>query len=167
MTKPKAQQEKEAAASKRSAGRPSLFKPEQIQMIRTLASHGVSEIRIQEDLGISERTWRRWKAENPQILAALRVSDEEMLEIARTNVVRRMQGYEYRAEKIMTVSMGGGVSEVKRIPYVEHVPPDTTAAMWIMKNRDPANWKDRQEVENRGDVVVRVEGGLPDKEPEK
>jgi hypothetical protein len=26
-------------------------------------------------------------------------------------------------------------------PYVEHVPPDTTAAIFWLKNRDPAHWR--------------------------
>jgi hypothetical protein len=35
-------------------------------------------------------------------------------------------------------------------PYVEHVPPDTTAGIFWMKNRDPAHWRDAWQLEHVG-----------------
>lgn len=32
--------------------------------------------------------------------------------------------------------------------YIEHYPPDTTAAIFWLKNRQPAKWRDKKEVEN-------------------
>ena len=34
-------------------------------------------------------------------------------------------------------------------PYVEHVPPDTTAAIFWLKNPDPAHWRDAWQVEHQ------------------
>jgi hypothetical protein len=31
---------------------------------------------------------------------------------------------------------------VRRVPYREHVPPDVTACIFWLKNRDPAHWRD-------------------------
>jgi hypothetical protein len=40
-------------------------------------------------------------------------------------------------------------------PYVEHVPPDTTAAIFWLKNRNPAQWRDAWQLEHiRGKYVV-------------
>jgi hypothetical protein len=33
-------------------------------------------------------------------------------------------------------------------PYVEDVPPDTTAAIFWLKNKDPAHWRDAWQVEH-------------------
>jgi hypothetical protein len=33
-------------------------------------------------------------------------------------------------------------------PYVEHVPPDVTAGIFWMKNRDPQHWRDSQQLEH-------------------
>jgi hypothetical protein len=33
-------------------------------------------------------------------------------------------------------------------PYVEHVPPDTTAAIFWLKNRDPAHWRDAWQLDH-------------------
>jgi hypothetical protein len=33
-------------------------------------------------------------------------------------------------------------------PYVEHVPPDVTACIFWLKNRDPAHWRDAWQLEH-------------------
>jgi hypothetical protein len=33
-------------------------------------------------------------------------------------------------------------------PYVEHMPPDVTAAIYWLKNRDPQHWRDSQQLEH-------------------
>jgi hypothetical protein len=33
-------------------------------------------------------------------------------------------------------------------PYVEHVPPDVTACIFWLKNRDPAHWRDAWQVDH-------------------
>ena len=33
-------------------------------------------------------------------------------------------------------------------PYVEHVPPDVTACIFWLKNRDPEHWRDVQNVDH-------------------
>jgi hypothetical protein len=33
-------------------------------------------------------------------------------------------------------------------PYIEHVPPDVTACIFWLKNRDPQNWRDSQQMEH-------------------
>jgi hypothetical protein len=32
--------------------------------------------------------------------------------------------------------------KVTRVPYREHMPPDITAQIFWLKNRDPAHWRD-------------------------
>ena len=34
-----------------------------------------------------------------------------------------------------------------QVPYQEHVPPDVTACIFWLKNRDPARWRDAWQVE--------------------
>jgi hypothetical protein len=44
--------------------------------------------------------------------------------------------------------MPAGRAKPVYAPYVEHVPPDTTAAIFWLKNRDPKNWRDTQQMEH-------------------
>jgi hypothetical protein len=32
--------------------------------------------------------------------------------------------------------------------YIEHVPPDVTAGIFWLKNRDPQHWRDSQQLEH-------------------
>jgi hypothetical protein len=41
-----------------------------------------------------------------------------------------------------------GSKEPVYAPYVEHVPLDTTAAIFWLKNRDPAHWRDAWQLEH-------------------
>jgi hypothetical protein len=43
--------------------------------------------------------------------------------------------------------MPAGASEPTIVPYDEHVAPDTTAAIFWLKNRDPAHWRDAWQIE--------------------
>jgi hypothetical protein len=54
-------------------------------------------------------------------------------------------GYSYDAVKIF---LPYGSKEPVYAPYVEHVPPDTTAAIFWLKNRDPARWRDAWQLEH-------------------
>jgi hypothetical protein len=40
------------------------------------------------------------------------------------------------------IFMPAGAKAPVYAPYVEHVPPDVTAAIFWLKNRDPAHWRD-------------------------
>lgn len=132
-----------------------------------MASLGASEIQIAQAFSIHVTTLRDWRRRYPEFSQALEISVDEQIAALTGSLFHRGMGYSHKAEKIMTRSIGGGMSEVVREEYVEHYPPDVSAIQFFLKNRDPSNWKDRQEVQQTGDLVVRVEGGLPDKEPDK
>lgn len=47
------------------------------------------------------------------------------------------KGYSYDAVKIFQHN-----GKPVKVPYVEHVPPDTTACIFWLKNRKPEAWRD-------------------------
>ena len=50
-----------------------------------------------------------------------------------------------------------------RVPYVEHVPPDTTACIFWLKNRRREDWRDRVDIEKK---IVREVTKMTDAELE-
>jgi hypothetical protein len=58
--------------------------------------------------------------------------------------MHRAVGYSFNSEKIFCNKDG----EVTRVPIVEHVPPDVTAQIFWLKNRDPAHWRDAWQLEH-------------------
>jgi hypothetical protein len=57
----------------------------------------------------------------------------------------RAVGYNYEAVKIF---MPANRSKPVYAKYIEHVPPDVTAAIFWMKNRDPQHSRDSQQLEH-------------------
>jgi hypothetical protein len=53
--------------------------------------------------------------------------------------------YSYDSVKIF---MPAGAKKPVYAPYVEHLPPDVTAAIFWLKNRDPARWRDAWQMEH-------------------
>jgi hypothetical protein len=62
---------------------------------------------------------------------------------AFSSTYRRARGYSVNCERVFCNKDG----EVTRVPIVEHVPPDVTACIFWLKNRDPARWRDTWRIE--------------------
>lgn len=126
------------------AGRPTKFKEEYVEQARKLAELGATDRDAADFFGVSESTLYLWKHTNPQFSEALKVGKEKADERVEQSLYRRALGYSHDAVKIH-VSSDGSVTEV---PFTEHYPPDTTAAIFWLKNRKAVEWRDvtRQEV---------------------
>ena len=61
------------------------------------------------------------------------------------SLYERAVGYNYEATKIF---MPAGREKPVYAPYIEHVPPDVTAGIFWLKNRDPQHWRDSQQLEH-------------------
>src|SRR6266567_9586804 len=62
-------------------------------------------------------------------------------------------GYSHPAVKIF---MPSGASEPVYVPYTQHYPPDTKAALRWLMNRQPDKWRDRQDVNVTGSIANRL-----------
>ena len=61
------------------------------------------------------------------------------------SLYERANGYSHDALKIF---MPAGAKQPVVVHYVEHMPPDVTAGIFWLKNRDPENWRDVQNVDH-------------------
>lgn len=98
-------------------------------------------------LGVSVRTVNYWKSSRPDFQAALKVGKEEADDRVQRALYHRAVGYEQDAVKIF---MPAGAVEPVYAPYKERIAPDTTAAIFWLKNRRPTEWRDRSAVELSG-----------------
>jgi hypothetical protein len=46
------------------------------------------------------------------------------------------------------IFMPAGAKKPVYTPYIEHVPPDVTAGIFWLKNRDPEHWRDAWQLEH-------------------
>lgn len=131
-----------------SAGRPTDFNPEFVPQAEKLCALGATDEDIADFFDVSARTIYRWKHEHPEFCQALKIGKDAADTRVEMSLYHRAVGYTFDAEKIVTVARGNNQgSEIERVPYKEHVPPDTTAAIFWLKNRKRAEWRDRIEHE--------------------
>jgi len=122
-------------------GRPSSFDPKYPEQAKRLASLGATDREIAEFFGVSEQTLNTWKHAHPEFLDALKTGKGPADQRVEASLYRRATGYTYDAVKIFQFK---GREVV--VPYQEHVPPDTTACIFWLKNRKPKEWRDKIEL---------------------
>lgn len=123
-------------------GRPEKWKDEYVRLAEHAAKLGATDREIADLLEVSERTLHNWKKDHPELVDALRVGKEAADDRVEQSLYRRALGYTHDAVKMHVVD--GAVSLT---PYTEHYPPDTTAAIFWLKNRRKAEWRDKTEQE--------------------
>lgn len=132
-------------------GRPTAFKPEFVEQAAKLCELGATDREIADFFKVDERTVYRWKHEHEDFCQALKVGKDAADARVASSLYRRALGYSHDAVKIMTVE-----GKVVHEQYVEHYPPDTTAAIFWLKNRQPREWRDKVEHEHSGGVTVKL-----------
>lgn len=133
------------------AGRPTKFTPQYIEIARNACARlGATTEDLAALFGVATSTVDKWRTEIPEFSEALKSAKAESDAKVQESLYRRAMGYAHEAVKIH-VNADGVVTQV---PYTERYPPDTTACIFWLKNRQPAGWRDRTEVEHKGGINV-------------
>lgn len=119
-------------------GRPSKYKPEFAKAAEKLCHLGATERDVAEAFDVNIATITRWKVSYPDFCASLKVGRAPADDRVEQSLYRRATGYSFDSEKIFHYQ-----GQVVRTNCVEHVPPDTTACIFWLKNRRPEQWRDR------------------------
>lgn len=130
--------------------RPDKWEDRYAHMAAKASRLGATDREIAELLQVSERTLHGWKVDHPELVEALKVGKEIPDDRVELSLYRRAIGYSYDAVKIVVNSKG----EVTKVPYTEHFPPDTTAAIFWLKNRRKDTWRDSHQMDFSGKVEV-------------
>lgn len=140
----------------------STYKPEYAEQARKLCLLGATDKELAGFFNVTESTINKWKVDYSEFSESIKSGKD----IADGNVAdrlyRRAMGYSHDDEDIRTISIGDGTSEIIKTQTVKHYPPDTTACIFWLKNRQKGKWRDKQEVEQSGAVTYKVVTGIPD-----
>lgn len=136
-------------------GAPSAYTSDHARQAEGLCSLGATDIEVADFLQIHVATLYRWKAQHPDFCEALKAGKVAADERVERSLYHRATGYTYDAVKVLQ-DKGKPVL----VPYREHVPPDTTAMIFWLKNRRPSAWRDKTEVHHRVDVSMMSDDEL-------
>lgn len=118
---------------------------------KELGLSGATDFQAAQTLGVDVVTIHRWKVRDPEFAAALRVGKDIADGLIEATLYHKARGYSFRSEKIFN---NDGV--ITRAETVEHVPPDTTAMIFWLKNRQREKWRDVQDHKVQGEIEHKV-----------
>jgi hypothetical protein len=121
----------------RGGGRKTVYSPRMAVVARKCCERGQTDSEVADMLGIGLATLYRWKAEHPAFSRVFKLGKAEADDRVERSLYNRAVGYDYVAEKPVMTRHGQ-----KTMRYRAHVPPDTAAAVWYLKNRKPDRWRD-------------------------
>lgn len=129
--------------------RPSKYKPAFVEQANKLCALGATDLEIADFFEVDVRTLYRWKGEYAEFCQALKVGKDVADERVERSLFSRANGYEHDEVDIRVV---GG--EIVQTQIRKFYPPDTTAAIFWLKNRRPVQWRDKIEQEHSGTVQI-------------
>jgi hypothetical protein len=127
------------------AGRPSKYKPEYAQQAAKLCALGATDAQLADFFGVAISTVSLWKVQHAEFSEALKLVKDEVDQKVEQSLFRRAMGYEHDEVDIRVVN-----GEVVQTPIRKFYPPDTTACIFWLKNRKPAEWRETKAVELTG-----------------
>lgn len=123
-----------------------------LTLLEGWARDGLTDEQLAEKIGINPCTLYDWKKRFPEISNALK-KGKEIVDIQVENaLLKRALGYDFQEERVERSDKDG----VKVIQTIKHIPPDTTAQIFWLKNRRPDKWRDKPEAPGDSDALKKA-----------
>lgn len=130
-------------------GRPTKYNDRYPKQAYKLCLLGATDIELANFFEVCEATIANWKNEYPEFLESIKKGKSQADSEVAHKLFKRATGYEH---KDVDIKMFEG--NIIQTPLIKHYPPDTTAAIFWLKNRQPKAWRDKQEVEHSGAMAI-------------
>ena len=127
------------------------LEPDSLLKLEAWARDGLIDDQIAKNIGITARTLYEWKKKYVPIAQSLKRGKEVIDYEVESALYKRAIGYEVEEEKIYIQDIEGRTTKRKEITK-KHIPGDTTAQIFWLKNRKPEEWRDRKETALSGEV---------------
>lgn len=148
--------------------------PEGLTLLNGWARDGLTDEQIAKNMQISTSTYYDYRKKYVEISEALKKGKEIIDYKVEDSLLKKCFGYNAKVKKNVKVKRveynddGYKSNEYEEIIEVYdevHVPADTTAQIFWLKNRKPEKWREKQEsINNNDDEGVTIIDDLPKSE---
>lgn len=121
------------------------LRPEKLVLLEGWARNGLTDEQIAHNIGIRTSTLYEWKKKYVEFAEALKKSKEVADLEVENALYKRATGYTVIETKVIESDKDGKKTET----ITKHIPPDTTAQIFWLKNRKPNEWRDKRIVEDK------------------
>ena len=123
--------------------RPTDYRQEYAEQARKLCLLGFTDKQLAAFFDVNESTITRWKQKYPEFRTSIKsgkvVADAQVVE----SLFKRAMGMEVTEVEVR----GNDENKIKRV-IKKYIPPDTTAQIFWLKNRQPELWREKSTVAN-------------------
>jgi hypothetical protein len=140
--------------------RPTDYKPEYAEQALAQCEKGATDQELADFFGITVRTLYRWKNTQAEFCQALKDGKAPADGRVERSLFERAVGYERDEVDIRVVN-----GEIVQTPVRKFYPPDTTAAIFWLKNRKPSDWRDKTEQDVNVKMSLAAELAALNEEP--
>lgn len=116
------------------------------------ARDGLTNEQIANNIGINVKTLYDWKNKERNICNSLKKGREVADYEVENALFKKATGYTIKLNK-QKVTKDGDVVDIEE---EVHIPPDTTAQIFWLKNRKKNQWRDKVEYETNNDDLNKV-----------
>jgi len=118
-------------------------------------SRNVPIMTICTKLDISRQQWRRYYEKYAEFKNVVDLAKQAKVELVENALYQRATGLTTTDIEVRQSDSDMGSTLQKIVRTKQHL-PDVGAATFILKNRDPENWKDMQKVSHEGEVHMEI-----------
>ena len=138
-------------AKDNDGGRPTKYKSEYTSFAQKCCELGSTDVDLADALNVGVTTINQWKLSHPEFCEALKSGKAVADDRVERALYHKAVGYTFDTVKIFQYE-----GQPVIVPYREHVPPDTTACIFWLKNRRRDQWRDKQDMEHSGTVTLET-----------
>jgi hypothetical protein len=151
---------KSKVSKKPKEGRPTKYQNEFPDQAYKLCLLGATDAMLADFFEVCVDTINEWKKVYPEFSASIKRGKYSADSNIANSLYNRAMGMTItiqQAVKITTRKQGANkqITQTEGVEIVslkQEIPPDTTAGIFWLKNRQPKEWRDKQEVEHSGEL---------------
>jgi prepilin-type processing-associated H-X9-DG protein len=160
----------EAPKPKSNAGRKSLYDEmeidDKLDAIRGWSMAGSTDKDIYTMLEVSASAFYEWKKKYPQFKDALKKGKDIANGELQNSAYKQAMGYYQTVTEPVKVKRGQDWEEIEMVTYEKFIPANNTMNIFMLKNRMPEQYKDKQHTEHSGGVNISFVDNIPDEDEE-
>lgn len=130
--------------------------PSKLKSIEGWSRLGSTDSEMCEMLGVSQETFYKWKREKPEFAQAIKTGKHESNGELLNAAFNQAQGFFVKVTEPMKLRDVDGSEYIEMVTYDKYVPPNNTMAIFMLKNRLPDKFKDKQEVGHSGVLPISI-----------
>lgn len=133
---------KNGEPEKRHAGRPTTYRTEYDDLAFKFCLLGATDVELAGFFEVTEQTINNWKQDHPKFFESIKAGRVKADAVVSQKLYHRAVGYSAPDTDIRVID-----GQIVKTEIIKHYPPDTTAAIFWLKNRQRGKWRDRQETD--------------------